>query len=190
MARIIYRHDRRIFSGDPYINHPIAVAKTLQRLRFSDADVAAGLLHDGPEDHPDLTFDGLLNMYLGYGIDHGRAQPVIDRVRAVTFDRACISLHDQRERYRENLVATPEAIPLALADADDNMGEIVMYLHTFKINVFGRNYLNCDPYQLLRNWLAIAALGLDKAGSDRRIKILSRTVAERAEQIRRIIKPR
>jgi len=187
MAEIIYCNNRRILSGNPYITHPLAVGKTLQRLRFSETDVAAGLLHDGPEDHPDLSFDGLMNMYAAGGIGREQAEPVIDRVRAVTFDHACVSKHDQQERYRVNLVANPKAIPLALADADDNMGEIVMYLHTFRVNVFGRNYLNCDPRKELGNWLAIAALGFDRAGSDRRIKMLSHAVAKRAELIRKLL---
>jgi RelA/SpoT family (p)ppGpp synthetase len=44
-------------SGEPYINHPIAVAKTLADLRLDKESIAAGLLHDVLEDsmiNPDL----------------------------------------------------------------------------------------------------------------------------------------
>ena len=188
MAERIYRNDSRILSGNPYIVHPQAVAATMQRLRFSEADIAAGLLHDGPEDHEDITFDWLMDTYADGGFDAQKAGPAVDRVRAVTYDRACASKHDQQERYRESLLACPKAIPLALADADDNMGEIVIYLETFKTNVFGRNYLNCDPRELIKGWLGIAALGFDQGGSDRRILALSRTVAERAKRIEELLR--
>lgn len=45
-------------SGEVYINHPIAVARSLQKAGFNHEVVAAGLLHDSVEDS-DLTFGGL-----------------------------------------------------------------------------------------------------------------------------------
>jgi guanosine-3',5'-bis(diphosphate) 3'-pyrophosphohydrolase len=38
------------FSGEPYINHPLAVAETLVMLQLDDTTIVAGLLHDVVED--------------------------------------------------------------------------------------------------------------------------------------------
>lgn len=44
-------HQKQIrFSGEPYINHPLAVAETLVMLQLDDITIAAGLLHDVVED--------------------------------------------------------------------------------------------------------------------------------------------
>lgn len=39
-------------SGEPYIVHPLAVATTLSRLKLNSKTIAAGLLHDVPDDTP------------------------------------------------------------------------------------------------------------------------------------------
>ena len=46
----IAHEDQLRRSGEPYINHPIAVAKTLADLRLDKESIAAGLLHDVLED--------------------------------------------------------------------------------------------------------------------------------------------
>lgn len=43
-------HGQTRLSGDPYITHPLAVAKTLQSWNMDETTVAAGLLHDTVED--------------------------------------------------------------------------------------------------------------------------------------------
>lgn len=44
-------HQKQIrFSGEPYINHPLAVAETLVMLQLDDITIVAGLLHDVVED--------------------------------------------------------------------------------------------------------------------------------------------
>lgn len=46
-------------SGEPYIHHPLAVARQIVDLRMDDDTIAAALLHDVLEDCPDITPDRL-----------------------------------------------------------------------------------------------------------------------------------
>ena len=45
------------YSGEPYIIHPFAVAKNLAEMSADPETIAAGLLHDIIEDHPDYTVE-------------------------------------------------------------------------------------------------------------------------------------
>lgn len=45
-----YHKNQRRLSGEPYINHPLSVAKILTQLKADDKTVSAGLLHDVVED--------------------------------------------------------------------------------------------------------------------------------------------
>lgn len=43
-------HGQKRLSGEPFVNHPIAVAKTLQSWQLDETTIVAGLLHDTVED--------------------------------------------------------------------------------------------------------------------------------------------
>src|SRR3989344_5359793 len=43
-------HGQKRLSGEPFVNHPMAVAKTLQDWRLDETTIVAGLLHDTVED--------------------------------------------------------------------------------------------------------------------------------------------
>lgn len=54
LAAEIHKRDKRKTTGEPYINHCIAVASILDSWGCDEDEVVAGLLHDTWEDHPDL----------------------------------------------------------------------------------------------------------------------------------------
>ena len=54
IADEIHKDDRRKITGEPYINHCVAVASILEKWGADEDEVVAGLLHDTWEDHPDL----------------------------------------------------------------------------------------------------------------------------------------
>lgn len=62
-------------SGEPYINHPLRVAKHLESLGYNDEVVAVALLHDTVEDS-DLTLEDLRK--------HGFSARVVSGVDSVT----------------------------------------------------------------------------------------------------------
>ena len=187
LAHQTHSNDKRIISGTPYINHPLAVARRLKRLRFSKIIIAAGWLHDCVEDHPDAcSFEDLENALDCNEVDHRMVTNVVNIVRAVTYDPSYSSRRGRMERYREAVVANPDAIPVALADKADNAADIVTHLN-LRMNVFGANYLNCDPREEIRNWLAIVAICLVKAGHDHRIKTLCDEVVAHAEFVKRTL---
>lgn len=54
VAEDIHIDDKRKTTGEPYINHCVAVASILESWGVDEDEVVAGLLHDTWEDHPDL----------------------------------------------------------------------------------------------------------------------------------------
>lgn len=62
-------------SGEPYINHPLAVAQILVDLHMDDDTVVAALLHDVLEDTEAITREQLRDVF---------GQPVLDLVEGVT----------------------------------------------------------------------------------------------------------
>ncbi|MBI4280729.1 bifunctional (p)ppGpp synthetase/guanosine-3',5'-bis(diphosphate) 3'-pyrophosphohydrolase [Candidatus Uhrbacteria bacterium] len=78
-------------TGEPYINHVIATARRLADWHFSPTIVAAGLLHDVPEDTP-------------YSIEEIRKQFPKDIAAIVAAETKLSTLRYQGvERYAENL---------------------------------------------------------------------------------------
>lgn len=54
LAGEIHKEDRRKTTGEPYINHCVAVASILESWGADEDEIIAGLLHDTWEDHPNL----------------------------------------------------------------------------------------------------------------------------------------
>lgn len=78
-------------SGDPYILHPLLTAKNLAELGMTDNMIAAGLLHDVPED----TEKSLKNLEENFGEDIKHLVEGITKLGKIKYRG--------RERYIENL---------------------------------------------------------------------------------------
>ena len=182
LARKIHSRDRRIVSKGKYIKHPESVAEMVRKLHFGHVHVGAAWLHDCPEDHPDsCPIDELAELIGCPGADE-----VVEIVATVTYDLSCQSKYERYERYRNALAKNPKAMPVALADDCDNIGRTETDLR-FGIPVFGANYLNCDPREEIENWLAVAALCLEKRHYDPGVKKLCERVITLTESVKSIL---
>lgn len=123
-ATAAHGHQKRKYTGEPYIVHPIAVAETIRRVPHTGEMIAAALLHDVVEDTSVTLND--INEQFGEKVTqlvawltdvstpfHG------NRDTRKTLDRLHISL------------APPEAQTIKLADLIDNAKSIRMHDHKF-----------------------------------------------------------
>ena len=104
-------------SGDPYIIHPVAVAKILAKLQQDTSSIVAGLLHDTLEDCDVSKSD----VILAFGED---VADLVDGVTKLSKLEYCTKLEMQAENYRKMLVATAQdirVIVIKLADRLHNM---------------------------------------------------------------------
>ena len=115
-------------SGDPYSNHPIAVANILTELKLDSATIATGLLHDTIEDTY-ATYETIKNEF---------GQEVADLVDGVTkisvFENQA-TFTSKAENFRKLILATSKDIRVLLvkiADRLHNMRTIDAILKTEK----------------------------------------------------------
>lgn len=101
--------------GSPYIVHPMMVALILQEHGFTDAVVAAGLVHDVLEDTP--VTEAELCELLG--------DEVTDYVTAVSEDTS-LKWEERKERYTDAVAAAPEgAKAVCIADKVHNAQSVI-----------------------------------------------------------------
>ena len=101
-------------SGDPYSNHPIAVANILTELKLDSATIATGLLHDTIED-THATYETIKDEF---------GQEVADLVDGVTkisvFENKATS-HSKAENFRKLILATSKDIRVLLVKLADRL---------------------------------------------------------------------
>ena len=101
-------------SGDPYSNHPIAVASILTELKLDSATIATGLLHDTIED-THATYETIKNEF---------GQEVADLVDGVTkisvFENQVTST-SKAENFRKLILATSKDIRVLLVKIADRL---------------------------------------------------------------------
>ena len=101
-------------SGDPYSNHPIAVASILTELKLDSATIATGLLHDTIEDTY-ATYETIKDEF---------GQEVADLVDGVTkisvFENKATSV-SKAENFRKLILATSKDIRVLLVKLADRL---------------------------------------------------------------------
>jgi GTP diphosphokinase / guanosine-3',5'-bis(diphosphate) 3'-diphosphatase len=107
-------------SGEPYIDHPVAVAKILLDLRLDAASIAAALLHDVIEDT--LVTNEQVGQLFGGEIAH-----LVDGVTKLTALEEQTKEEAQAGTYRKMFIAMaddPRVVLVKLADRLHNMQTI------------------------------------------------------------------
>ncbi len=106
--------DQKRDSGDPYSNHPIAVADILTELKLDSATIATGLLHDTIEDTY-ATYETIKNEF---------GQEVADLVDGVTkisvYENKATS-NSKAENFRKLILATSKDIRVLLVKLADRL---------------------------------------------------------------------
>lgn len=118
-------NQRRKYTNEPYINHPVAVANILYRHHFDDDICAAALLHDVVEDvYPINQFFSLEKIRNEFGVYIGSlVNEMTDKAKPEDGNRAERKKID-RERFS---FVSSDAKAIKLADLIDNTSTIAIY---------------------------------------------------------------
>ncbi len=115
VAVAAHKDQVRKSDGTPYIVHPLMVARMLDRAGFSDAVVAAGIVHDVLEDTPVTAAE--LRQKLG--------DEVVNIVMAVSEDKE-LDWETRKQKYIEQVVmASDAAKAVSVADKIHNAESLV-----------------------------------------------------------------
>lgn len=102
------------YSGEPYINHPVAVAKILAEMHMDQATIIAGILHDVIEDTP-VTYDDLAAQF---GTD---VAAIVDGVTKITQFQFSSKEEAQIESYRKMFVSMASDIRIIIVKLCDRL---------------------------------------------------------------------
>jgi GTP pyrophosphokinase len=101
-------------SGEPYLVHPLEVARLLARLRLDESSIATGLLHDTVEDTL-ATAEELRELF---GPEIAALVDGVTKLSQIRFDGAA---HKQAENFRKMLVAMAKDIRVILVKLCDRL---------------------------------------------------------------------
>src|SRR5947208_2161688 len=113
VAAEAHRHQVRK-SGEPYINHPLAVAKIVADLGLDDVTIAAALLHDGVED-TQLTLEDVATEF---GDDVAMIVDGVTKLERVQFDS---KEAQQAATMRKMLVAMAKDVRVLIIKLSDRL---------------------------------------------------------------------
>jgi guanosine-3',5'-bis(diphosphate) 3'-pyrophosphohydrolase len=101
-------------SGDPYSNHPIAVASILVELKLDSATIATGLLHDTIED----THATYVTIKDEFGQE---VADLVDGVTKISFFENQATSTSKAENFRKLILATSKDIRVLLVKIADRL---------------------------------------------------------------------
>ena len=122
---------QRRASGEPYVSHPLAVAKILVELGLDQPAIMAALLHDIPED----TDFSLADIEERFGPEVGR---LVDGVTKLSKFSARSHEEQQAENIRKMLLAMAQdlrVVLIKLADRLHNMRTIEALPHDKQVRI-------------------------------------------------------
>lgn len=123
LATLWHDGQRRKYEDEPYILHPIRVARHVAKLSYATQDMIIGaILHDTVEDCPGVTLKD---------IDDNFGGTVVELVHSLTDEKPYKGGPNRAKRKANSLqrlsVASPEAQTIKCADLIDNVHSIVRY---------------------------------------------------------------
>jgi len=101
-------------SGDPYSNHPIAVASILTELKLDSATITTGLLHDTIED-THATYETIKKEFGEEVAD------LVDGVTKISAFENKASINSKAENFRKLILATSKDIRVLLVKLADRL---------------------------------------------------------------------
>lgn len=139
-------------SGDPYLSHPLAVARILAMLKLDTTTVAAGLLHDVVEDTP-VTREEVQNEF---GETVAMLVEAVTKIGAMPAPQVSSRAEKQAASIRKMLVATVRDVRVLLIKLADRLHNMrtIEFLPPHKIERISRETM--DIYAPLAHRLGIA----------------------------------
>ncbi len=102
-------------SGVPYVEHPIAVAYILSKMKMDEMTIATGLLHDTLEDCDTVDYQMITELF---GTEIGE---LVDGVTKIGLMKFSSLEHRQAENFKKILVATAKDIRVILVKLADRL---------------------------------------------------------------------
>ncbi|HPM76136.1 MAG TPA: bifunctional (p)ppGpp synthetase/guanosine-3',5'-bis(diphosphate) 3'-pyrophosphohydrolase [bacterium] len=102
-------------SGVPYVEHPIAVAYILSKMKMDEMTIATGLLHDTVEDCDTVDYQMITELF---GAEIGE---LVDGVTKIGLMKFSSLEHRQAENFKKILVATAKDIRVILVKLADRL---------------------------------------------------------------------
>ncbi|MCX5894741.1 MAG: bifunctional (p)ppGpp synthetase/guanosine-3',5'-bis(diphosphate) 3'-pyrophosphohydrolase [Proteobacteria bacterium] len=114
-------HGQTRLSGEPYLNHPMSVARILADLRLDEYSIATGLLHDTVED----TYATIEEIDHLFGHEVATLVDGVTKISKISFES---QLDQQAENFRKIILAMSKdirVILIKLADRLHNMRTLI-----------------------------------------------------------------
>ncbi len=106
--------DQKRSSGEPYINHPLEVARILAELQLDSVTIVTGLLHDTVED----TVATLEEINQQFGVEIASLVDGVTKISKITFQT---SEEKQAENFRKMIIAMAKDIRVILVKLADRL---------------------------------------------------------------------